>query len=377
MALSDDAQFSLETKAGLSKHHIVLVLGRRDNPTDGVYDYSASLAKACRTLGSSVDVLEVEWINSGWLRAASRLIRDLRSYTPRWTVFQITHLAWSRHGVPFGLLLVALAARLSGVRMAAIVHDPAGFAGDTFLVRVKRASQHLALSFFHRMASHVFVTVPSKCIPWSGNHFNKALTFLPVGSNIPVQIGSARKNASRYFSVVVFGVTEGPHGVEQRRAITEVLQKAAQAVGPVKLYAFGRGTSLTDGAWPQTDGRVKILSLGVLNNVAASRVLVQADVMLFVRGGISSRRGSAIAGLAHGLPVVAYRGLETAWPITEAGIELVNPGDIDGMASALVRIATDTSYRNQLRELSSNAYERYFAWDVIARTFLGTLECAQ
>ena len=75
--------------------------------------------------------------------------------------------------------------------------------------------------------------------------------------------------------------------------------------------------------------------------------------------------------------MVAYRGLETAWPITEAGIELVNPGDIDGMASALVRIATDTSYRNQLRELSSNAYERYFAWDVIARTFLGTLECAQ
>ena len=99
--------------------------------------------------------------------------------------------------------------------------------------------------------------------------------------------------------------------------------------------------------------------------------------MLFVRGGISSRRGSAIAGIAHGLPVVAYRGPETGWPVTEAGVVLVDPGDVDALAAALVRIATDSSHRNSLRARSNNAYLRYFAWDVIACTFLETLACTQ
>ena len=377
MALSDGAQSSSEKVPGRGRRHIVLVLGRRDNPMDGVYDYSASLARACGPLGSSVDILEAGWTNSGWLRGAGRLAKELRRRTPCWAVFQVTHLAWSRRGFPFGLLIVVLAARLSGARIAAIVHDPLGFPGDTLISRVKRASQHFVLRFLHRIASYVFVTVPPECVPWIESSSNRHLIFLPVGSNIPVQVDATRRNASIAFSVVVFGVTEGPHGVEQRRAMTEVLRKAAKAVGSVKLYAFGRGTNLTDGAWPKIDGQVEIHALGILDGVGASKVLSQADVMLFVRGGISSRRGSAVAGIAHGLPVVAYRDSETGWPITEAGVVLVDPGDDESLATAVVRIATDSSYRNELRARSSNAYLRYFAWDVIARTFMETLVYTQ
>ena len=54
------------------------------------------------------------------------------------------------------------------------------------------------------------------------------------------------------------------------------------------------------------------------------RSLTVSDVLLFVRGHISTRRGSAIAGIACGLPVIAFEGPETAAPITEAGLALQN-----------------------------------------------------
>ena len=356
---------------------IVLALGRRDTPTDGVYDYCSCLVKACGSLGSSVDMLEIGWTNGGWLPAAIRLMRGLKSNTPCWAIFQVTHLSWSRRGFPFGLLIIAITARLSGARVGAIVHDPTGFPGDGLLTRLKRAAQHFTLRILRRIASCVFVTVPLERIPWLGNGTRGHITFLPVGTNVPIRSAPTPRRSPNPFTVVTFGVTKGPHGDGERRTIAATLEKIARALGPVKLLAFGRGTDPADGAWPQPPGEVEISALGILRDPEASAALAEADAMLFVRGGISSRRGSAIAGIAHGLPVVAYRGPETGWPVTEAGVVLVDPGDVDALAAALVRIATDSSHRNSLRARSNNAYLRYFAWDVIACTFLETLACTQ
>lgn len=353
------------------------MLGRRDEPTDGVYDYCGSLTTACQSLGSSVHALQVRWLEGGWLRASLRLVRNLQMRVPCWVVVQVTHLAWSRHGFPFGLLMVALAARFSGARVAAIIHDPLGFPGDRLILRVKRASQHLTLRFMRQVTSHMFVTLPPAQIPWIGNGRNGDITFLPVGSNIPVNGKNGAAPTDRRFTVVVFGVTEGSCGITERRTVTTTLERVAEVVGPVVLWAFGRGTDPTQGAWSHPSREVEIHSLGIVDEPTASNVLAEADAMLFLRGSISSRRTSAIAGLAHGLPVVGYRGLETGWPVTEAGVVLVDPGDVDGLAAALVRVATDPSHRNDLRARSSDAYLRYFAWDVIARAFLETLASAR
>ena len=59
----------------------------------------------------------------------------------------------------------------------------------------------------------------------------------------------------------------------------------------------------------------------------------------FVRGHISSRRGSAIAAIACGIPIVAYTGPETDVPITDAGVVLVTPEHTDQLGSALVRVS--------------------------------------
>jgi len=101
--------------------------------------------------------------------------------------------------------------------------------------------------------------------------------------------------------------------------------------------------------------------------------LQHADVLLFVRGQISSRRGSAIAGIACGLPVVGFAGPETGWPITEAGFVPVPMGDREGLSVALQRVLSDATLRASLRERSRRAQEQYFSWHAIAARYADTL----
>jgi glycosyltransferase involved in cell wall biosynthesis len=89
-------------------------------------------------------------------------------------------------------------------------------------------------------------------------------------------------------------------------------------------------------------------------------------VLLFVRGHVSSRRGSAIAVIACGLPIVGYRGAETGFPITNAGVLLVPQGNQEALAEALGRSLAEDGLRQQLCERSLAAQREHFSWGVIA-----------
>ena len=95
--------------------------------------------------------------------------------------------------------------------------------------------------------------------------------------------------------------------------------------------------------------------------------------MLFVRGAISTRRGSAIAGIACGLPLIAYGGRETAAPVTDAGVVLVPREKSAELGEALVRVLEDKNCRVSLAERSRMAHAQYFAWEAIAARYVEAL----
>ena len=84
---------------------------------------------------------------------------------------------------------------------------------------------------------------------------------------------------------------------------------------------------------------------------------------------MSSRRGSAIAGIVCGLPLVAYEGQETAPPITEAGVLLAPAGNREALADALDRVLRDEKLRASLGERSRRAAKVHFGWPVIAQRY--------
>ena len=111
---------------------------------------------------------------------------------------------------------------------------------------------------------------------------------------------------------------------------------------------------------------MEFAALGVLPPEEVSRTLADSDALLFVRGQISTQRGSAIAGVACGLPLVAYSGPHTAHPITEAGVIQVPQGDRQELGKALVRVLTDEPLWQDLHQRSLRAQQKYFSWPVIA-----------
>src|SRR5207302_9544026 len=64
------------TAAGVSagqEVEYVLLLGRRDLPTDGVRDYAGLLAAELRARGAQAEVVEADWGRHGWRRALAQV----------------------------------------------------------------------------------------------------------------------------------------------------------------------------------------------------------------------------------------------------------------------------------------------------------------
>ena len=172
-------------------------------------------------------------------------------------------------------------------------------------------------------------TVPINKITWLPSRHDKAV-FIPVGSNFPElgrKISSNDALPSNGSTVAVFGIHGGTQGVEEVGDITYAL-KCVQSKGVrLRLIAIGRGSAVFEGELPKAlDGSgIEFSMLGLMPAENLVQALAIAQVLLCVRGHVSSRRGSAIAGIVCGVPIVGYRGAETGFPITEAGVKLVDP----------------------------------------------------
>ncbi len=351
----------------------IALLGRRDEPTDAVEEYCRYLGAALGPQGFTLELARVPWHGLGW----SAALRELRGQSPGWRgapVFvQYTALAWSHRGFPFRFPRVLQILRAAGARVGVVFHDAEPYTGRRVVDLLRRGVQFRAMRDALRLADLAVLTVPAENLSWVPPGWHNGV-FIPVGANLTVPEAVADPRPSRAVhipTVAVFGITGGEAGKLESEAITEAVRLAAICIPKLRLVAFGRHADdneyfLRDGL---RDVEVDVQVSGVLPSEEVARTLSSSDVLLFVRGAISSRRGSAVAGIACGLPVIAYGGTETAAPITEAGVVLVSPKKREELGEALVRVLSDREYRTSLAERSRRAYEQHFSWKVIAAQY--------
>jgi glycosyltransferase involved in cell wall biosynthesis len=216
-----------------------------------------------------------------------------------------------------------------------------------------------------RLSDAAVFTVPMENISWIKRHPRKG-HFIPVGANLPTSSeANSRKDISTggKLSVAVFGITGGEAGGKEIEKIVEAVRFAASRVGNLRLIVLGRNAQSAEVELRNRfrDSTVELHVLGVLSGEDVVRSLSVSDVLLFVRGHISTRRGSAIAGIACGLPVIAFEGPETAAPITEAGLALFSPQRKGDLGDVLVRVLEDEHYRASLAQRSWVAQRQYFS----------------
>jgi glycosyltransferase involved in cell wall biosynthesis len=359
---------------------MVALLGRRDEPTDAVEEYCHYLGAALRAHGFELAMARVPWANSGWSAALRELALIAADWRGRWVCVQYTALAWSARGFPLRFLSVLNALRRAGARVAVVYHDAGPFSGSRGLDKLRRAVQLQVMRRSLRRSDLGIFTVPLDAISWLGASPCNA-TFIPVGANLPVAALKDTRSCKRQegvLRVAVFGITGGDAGHRESARIMDAVRFASAKIGRLELRAFGRHADDCESLLREglRDAPVDVQVKGVLPAAEVARELSSVDAMLFVRGAISTRRGSAIAGIACGLPVIAARGAETAGPIEEAGVVLVSdkPGEF---GDALLRVLTSLEYRAQLAERSRFAQDKYFSWQAIAARYAEELRNAR
>jgi glycosyltransferase involved in cell wall biosynthesis len=354
----------------MSGQRVIALLGRPDAPTDAVEEYCRYLGKALMAEDFELTIERIAWPESGWSRAASALRRRARGWRGAWVLVQYTALAWSARGFPLRFPRVLETLKAAGVRVGVVFHDIEPFNGTRLIDGVRRLAQLHVMRKALRLSDAAVFTVPMENISWIKRQDGKGC-FIPVGANLPGS-GEAvsRKGISTggILSVAVFGITGGPSGNWEIENIVEAVRFAVSRVGHLRLIVFGRNAQSAEEELRNRfrDSAVELHVLGVLSGEDIVRTLSISDVLLFVRGPISTRRGSAIAGIACGLPVIAFEGSETAAPITEAGLALFSPGKKGDLKDVLLRVLEDEHYRASLAQRSWLAQRQYFSWHAIA-----------
>jgi glycosyltransferase involved in cell wall biosynthesis len=352
---------------------MIALLGRRDKPTDALRDYCHGLAEALAQRGTRLETIEVPWDQDGFPRALLQLWRKSKHWRGQWILVQYTALSWSRRGFPLGFLGVLFALKWNNARIAVVFHDASGFHGERLVDRIRRGCQHWVMQRAYDIARWCIFTIPPDRVRWPKRGLDKA-AFVPIGANVPALNKSDRLGASAKTkgspTVAVFCVTEPPNARQEIETVADVMQQVAQSLKGVRLLVFGRGAEAAEEPLRKAlqDTSLTLDVRGILDGEQVTHLLASSDALLFVRGQLSGRRGSALAGIACGLPVIGYAGPETAFPITEAGVELVPEGDHKAMAQALIRVLANELHQKDLRRRSFCAQENYFSWNRIAES---------
>ena len=354
------------------------VLGRPDTPTDAVEEYCRYLASALEAQGTSLQIARVKWAEMGWHTAFEELSREFSSQENSWFLLQYTALAWSRRGFSWRFLKVIRHLKKRGARCAIVFHDGDAYFGTRLIDRARRAVQLHTMRKALQLADLSIFTIPPEKIPWIVAPSQKT-AFIPVGANLASPESGwqrAEEKKADLPTVAVFSLSEGSVGAGEVRQLADAARFAAERIGPLRILVLGRNSEIARTLLPERLGAapVQVIVHGLLPAEEVVQTLGSCDAMLFVRGQLSTRRGSAIAGIACGLPVIARQGGETAPPVTEAGIEFVRPEEANNFGPALVRVLADSSLRARLAKRSREAYPRYFSWNVIASQFAEAMQ---
>jgi glycosyltransferase involved in cell wall biosynthesis len=357
----------------------VALFGCGDAPTDALQEYCAFLGEALRAHGYEMEMRAVTWAERGWAAALRELQRNARNWRGVPVFLQYTALAWSERGFPGRVLRVIAILRAAGARVGVVFHDVEPYGGSRMIDRLRRRAQLRVMRALLRKADIAIFTVALDHVSWKPKR-RDGVVFIPDGANFSdaaVSVGTdcEARGAEAGQTIAVYGVTGGENGRSEIRTIVGAVRDVAKTITGLRLVVLGRNSEPSEPEFRDglRDSGVELRALGVLPPERVAFELMRADTLLFVRGEISTRRGSAIAGISCGLPVICFAGAETAAPITEAGLALYKPAKAGDLSHVLLNVLGDARLREGLAERSRVAFDKNFSWKAIAARYAEVL----
>lgn len=211
-----------------------------------------------------------------------------------------------------------------------------------------------------------------------------SMEHIPIGSNItsplPPDYNRSVWRAALGFQpadIVVgyFGFLNASKGIE---TLLHALRMARDKNLPVKLLMIGGRTGTSDPAnivyAREVEQMVEDLNLidhirwtGFVDDTAVSGHLEAADMIaLPFRDGVSFRRGSLMAALAHGCPIITtHPQMDVPDLIDDQTVRLIPPDSSTALCIAIEDLAENPELRAQMGRRALEL-SRQFAWETIA-----------
>lgn len=380
-----DFPFSTLPSVRVSRERtIYLITGEYPPDAGGVADYTRLVARALAEAGRDAHVLaggDGESVREegvtvhrvagrfagAGLRRATRVLESRPA--PRHVIVQ-----WVPHAYGWRAMNVALCwwvyrrAARHGDQVDVMVHEAALAFSGTWKQRLAAVVHRLMLVLLLRAARQVFVSTPewaARCRPFALGR-RVPFRWAPVPSNVA---RVASNDAIRLVRDRVAPGGEriaahfGTYGALVSATLLPTMARILESDPSCRVLLLGAGSDRArellaagDGAWA---GRIH--ATGQLAPADLSAHLGAADV--FVQpfpDGVSARRGSAMAILAHGRAMVTTRGKGTEAPWLDGGAVLVPVGDVDALAAAAVSLLHDDAARACVATAGEQLYASRF-----------------
>jgi glycosyltransferase involved in cell wall biosynthesis len=357
-----------------SQQKWIALLGRRDTPTDGVEDYCTLLGEALARRDVKLTQVRVNWIDKGWLGALRHLRRESKEWRGQWVLLQYTALAWSRRGFSFFALVVLAVLKRGGARIATVFHDAVPFGGTRLRDRVRTRFQVWVMRRAALYSDRSISVLPAERMAWvEPTSLRSKFVTIPIGSNVHDCERSQPPMQPVQPTVVVFGITE--QDAKEAARVARIVSAAARRTAPLRLVVMGRGAPEAEATVRTVvdDAPVSVEVHGILKAAEIRAKFRESSVQLFIRSALSARRGSVVAGIVSGLPIVGWEGSDTGFPITAAGMMAAPEGDEAGLIEALSAVLSNDSLALELSAKSLQAAQDHFSWHVIGGKFMDAL----
>jgi glycosyltransferase involved in cell wall biosynthesis len=353
----------------------IALMGKRNTPTDGVADYCTFLGQALLRRGVELEQARVSWDEEGWNAALEKLNQRAKDWRGRWVFFQHTALAWSRRGFALGALRTVKLLKQRGARVAVVFHEYCAQDEAASVIKpVRAACQNYVVRALHARSALSVFTIPTDNVSWLGKDCGRAIS-IPIGANISESaihdLNASPASDGGEKTVAVFCFSPGHNQELEIGDMVHAVRTAEREGQRLHLVILGRGSAeirtRVDAALAGSG--VRVTATGILPAEEIARRLSHADALLFVSGCVAQTRGTALAAVASGIPIVGYAGAAEGSPLAEAGLELAPYRNREALAAALARVLGDANLRNELRGRSASAYRKHFSWDAIADKF--------
>ena len=302
-------------------------------------------------------------------RALAALGRELGAAGPGQVLVQYVPQGFGMRGMNLPVCLWLLAHRRAGI--AIMFHEVA------VSLTWQQPLRHNVIGVVHRAMAFVLTRAARRCFvsaaAWKQllrplAPAGAEISWLPVPSNVPVVDDPAGVLAVRKTLMVEGGMILGHFGTAREPWIAA---RFAAVVPPLlrerpdaALLLLGRDSLDMRGrllaAAPDLHARVR--AAGPLEAAEISRHLAACDVMLQpYSDGVTTRRGSMMAALAHRRAAVTTSGVltEPLWRETGAVI-LVDGGDAAAMGAALAHLMDEAGERARLGAAAGKLYAQCF-----------------